>query len=127
MSKIPTHLLYTPEHEWVLIEKGVAFIGVTDHAQDQLGDIVYLGEFAPPGTSVEAGDIVGVIESVKATSDIFTPLSGTVVEVNEELIETPESINDDPYAESWMLKIKLTNKEEVDDLLSPDAYENLLD
>ncbi len=128
MSKIPTNLRYSDDHEWVLVDAdGTAFIGITDHAQDQLGDIVYLGEFPEVGESFEQGDTIGVIESVKATSDIFAPLSGKLLDVNLDLIESPEGINGDPYEASWMIKFKIADAEELEDLFDAEGYEALIE
>jgi glycine cleavage system H protein len=127
MPNHPKSLKYTQDHEWVHVEEGIATIGITDHAQDQLGDIVYLGDMPEAGDSVEKGDVVGVIESVKATSDIFAPISGEIVEINSDLIESPEIVNSDPYEEGWMLRIRFSDRAEVDDLLSADQYEELIE
>ena len=127
MSEIPPTLRYTEDHEWVSVEDGVATIGITFHAQDQLGDVVYLGDFPDEGDGVEQGDIVGVVESVKATSDIFSPLTGEVVGSNVDLDDSPELVNSDPYDGGWLLKIKLGNEKELDDLLSPAEYQALVD
>ena len=127
MSKIPAKLRYTEDHEWVSVQDGVATIGITFHAQDQLGDVVYLGDFPEEGDGVEQGDVVGVVESVKATSDIYCPLTGEVVASNVDLDDSPELVNSDPYDGGWLLKIKLANEAELDDLLSPAAYEALVD
>jgi glycine cleavage system H protein len=127
MSNVPSNLQYTGDHEWVLVDGKNILLGITDHAQDQLGDIVYLGDFPQPGESVEQGDVVGVIESVKATSDIFSPITGKIVAVNEDLLEEPAELNGDPYADNWILKIKITVKSELEELLSASAYEQLIE
>jgi glycine cleavage system H protein len=127
MSNIPSNLQYTGDHEWVLVDGKQILIGITDHAQDQLGDIVYLGDFPQPGESVEQGDVIGVIESVKATSDIYSPVTGKIVAVNEELLEEPAELNGEPYADNWILKIKFADKTELDELLDSDAYEQLIE
>ena len=121
MSEVRKELRYLSSHEWVLVEDGVATVGVSDHAQELLGDLVYV-ELPEEGSSIAAGDSVGVIESVKAASDTYAPLTGEVVEINGELEDSPEKINDDPYGDGWMYKIKLDDPEEVGDLLDPDAY-----
>lgn len=126
-TNIPKKLLYTSDHEWVLIEDGIATIGITHHAQDQLGDIVYLGDLPEEGDNVAQGDTIGVVESVKATSDIYGPLTGSVTEVNSDLVESPELINSDPYGEGWIIKIEIGDQDEVKELLDADAYEELLD
>lgn len=118
---IPQDLLYTSDDEWVRIDGETATIGVTDHAQDSLSDIVYL-ELPGEGDTFVAGDTFGVVESVKAAADLYMPLSGEVVAVNEELIDVPESVNEDPYGKAWMVKIKLSDVSEIDDLLDPEAY-----
>jgi glycine cleavage system H protein len=127
MSNIPETLRYSEDHEWVKVTGGVATVGITDHAQDQLGDIVYVGEFPDIGDSVEAGDVMGVIESVKASSDIFAPVAGKIVEVNPDLAESPELTNSDPYGEAWILKIKLEDPEQISELLTASAYEDLIE
>lgn len=121
MSKVPSELKFLSSHEWVLIEDKVATVGVSDHAQELLGDLVYV-ELPEQGSTVAAGDSVGVIESVKAASDTYAPVSGEVVEVNEELEGAPERINDDPYGDGWMYKISMEDPEEVGDLLDAGAY-----
>jgi glycine cleavage system H protein len=127
MSEIPSKLLYSEDHEWVSVKDGIATIGITFHAQDQLGDVVYLGDFPDEGDGVEQGDVVGVVESVKATSDIFSPVTGEVVEVNADLDDSPELVNSDPYVDGWLLKIRLSDEAELGDLLSAAAYEKLID
>lgn len=124
--KFPSSLKYTKEHEWVAVKDGVATVGVTDHAQEALGDIVYLGDLPEVGDAVDMDDVIGVIESVKATSDIFAPLSGEVVGVNEALDDAPELVNESPYDQGWILKIELSDPGEVDDLLDVEAYQQLL-
>lgn len=126
-TNIPKKLLYTSDHEWVLIEDGIATIGITHHAQDQLGDIVYLGDLPEDGDNVSQGDTIGVVESVKATSDIYVPLTGSVTEVNSDLVESPELLNSDPYGEGWIIKLEIGDQDEVKELLDADAYEELLD
>jgi glycine cleavage system H protein len=126
MAKVPKNLLYTNDHEWVKIEGGIATVGITDHAQDQLGDIVFLGDTPEEGEAVEKGDVIGVVESVKATSDIYSPVEGTIHAVNEDLEEEPEVVNSDPYGRGWIVKIKLDGGD-APDLLSPSDYEKLLE
>ena len=121
MSNVPSELKFLSSHEWVLVEDDVATIGVSDHAQELLGDLVFV-ELPEVGSSVSAGDAVGVIESVKAASDTYAPLSGEIVEVNEELEDSPERINDDAYGDGWMYRIKMEDPGEVGDLLDADAY-----
>ena len=121
MSEVPTELKFLSSHEWVLVEDNIATVGVTDHAQELLGDLVYV-ELPEQGSSVSAGDSVGVIESVKAASDTYAPVSGEVVEVNDELESAPERINHDPYGDGWMYKISMEDPEEIGDLLDAEAY-----
>lgn len=125
--EFPTELKYTKDHEWVLLVGDVATIGVTDHAQDALGDIVYLGDLPEVGDEVVANDVIGVIESVKATSDIYSPLSGVIVEVNESLDEAPEQVNESPYGDGWLLKLRVTDEGELSELIDVAAYEALLE
>ncbi|PLX79536.1 MAG: glycine cleavage system protein H [Desulfuromonas sp.] len=122
----PDELKYTEEHEWVLVEENIATIGITDFAQDQLGDVVFV-ELPDVGVEVEEGKPFGVVESVKAVSDIYAPLTGEVVEVNEELPDTPEMVNTSPYEDAWMIKIKLSDPKEVDDLMDAAAYEEFIE
>ncbi len=121
MSEVPSELKFLSSHEWVLIEGNIATVGVSDHAQELLGDLVYV-ELPEQGSAVAAGDSVGVIESVKAASDTYAPVSGEVIEINEELEGAPERINDDPYGDGWMYKIAMEDAEEVSDLLDAAAY-----
>ena len=121
MSKVPTELKFLSTHEWALVEGNIATIGVSDHAQELLGDLVYV-ELPEQGSTVAAGDSVGVIESVKAASDTYAPLSGEIIEVNDQLEDAPEQINNDPYGDGWMYKIALEDLEEVENLLDAEAY-----
>ena len=121
----PEELKYTDEHEWCRIADGVATIGITWHAQDALGDIVHC-ELPNVGETVSAGESFGVVESTKAVSDLYAPVSGEVVERNDNVIESPESLNDDMYDDGWLLKIRLSNEAEVAKLLSREQYEALL-
>ena len=122
---IPENLKYTKDHEWVLLEGDHATIGITDFAQSELGDIVYV-EVDTKGEILDSEAVFGTVEAVKTVSDLFMPLSGTIESFNEELEAAPEIVNDDPYGKGWMIKIKLTNKEEVKSLLDDKGYENLL-
>ena len=124
MLSVPEELQYTKSHEWVRTEGDTATIGITDHAQDELGDIVYV-ELPDVGATFEAGDSFGTVESVKAVSDLYTPVGGEVVEVNESLDESPEKINEDPYGEGWMVKLHVS--ETGAGLLSASDYEQLLE
>lgn len=125
MSKIVAGLLYTKEDEWVKVEGDEATVGVSDHAQDALSDIVYL-ELPDVGDSFEIGDTFGVVESVKAAADLYMPISGEVTAVNEDLIDAPETVNSDPYGAAWMVKVKLSNPAELDDLMDSDVYTTYL-
>jgi glycine cleavage system H protein len=119
----PGNFRYTKEHEWVSVEGGVATIGITNHAQAELGDIVYV-DLPKPGLVVEQGKTLGSVESVKAVSDIYSPVSGEVVEANELLADAPEKLNEDPHGVAWLAKIRLSNPEEVQQLMTAEAYEN---
>jgi glycine cleavage system H protein len=121
----PEKLLYSKEHEWVRIEGDHAWIGITDYAQNSLGDIVYV-ELPKAGAQVSQFGNIGVVESVKAVSDLFTPISGEVVEVNAALEGDPAAVNRDPYGEGWFLKLKLKNADEAKQLLSSRDYEKLI-
>ena len=121
----PEELKYTEEHEWVAIEEDIATIGISDFAQRQLGDVVFV-ELPEVGDELEAGKPFGVVESVKAVSDIYSPLSGEVVEINEELPDAPETLNTSPYEDGWLIKVRLSNPQEVDDLLDVSAYQELV-
>ncbi len=122
MSENPEDLYYTNSHEWLkLDENGVAIVGISDFAQSELGDVVYV-ELPAAGSLVNAKDEVSVIESVKTASDIYAPVSGEIVAVNEELENSPESVNSSPYDHGWLFKIKMSDESELDDLLSAEAY-----
>lgn len=118
---IPADLKYTKDHEWVKIEGDTATIGITDFAQGELGDIVYV-EIETEGESLDAEDVFGTVEAVKTVSDLFMPLSGEVSEVNEELEDSPEIVNDSPYEDGWMIKIKMSDTSEADGLMSAEEY-----
>ena len=120
---IPDDLQYTKSHEWVRAENGTVTIGITDHAQEELGDVVFV-ELPDVGDTIGAGESFGTVESVKAVSDLYTPVGGEVVEVNSSLEDAPEKINDDPYGEGWI--VKLSTSEEAD-LLSPEEYEKVVE
>lgn len=120
----PEDLLFSKEHEWVKLDGESATIGITDYAQNALGDIVYV-ELPKVGTTIEQFSNVGVIESVKAVSDLFTPMSGEVVEVNDELESDPAAVNREPYGAGWLLKIRLSKPDEAKSLLSPGDYEKI--
>nr|MDO8116605.1 glycine cleavage system protein GcvH [Candidatus Sigynarchaeota archaeon] len=123
---VPDDLLYTKTHEWAKVgTNGTFLMGITDHAQHELTDIVYVDDFPELGDDVKAGAVVSVIESVKAVADVFSPLSGKVLEINQELENKPESLNKAPY-DSWILKIKMSDEKELDQLLKPDQYKAIL-
>ncbi len=121
---IPEGLQYAKSHEWVRVEDGVATVGITEHAQEELGDVVFV-ELPEKGASFSAGDTFGTIESVKAVSDLYAPVGGEVVEVNDALNDTPESVNEDPYGEGWIIRMQVS--EEGEDLLSAGEYEKFLE
>lgn len=118
---IPQNLKYTKDHEWVLIEGDVATVGITDFAQGELGDIVYV-EVETIGDSLDKDEVFGTVEAVKTVSDLFLPLTGEVIAFNEALEDEPEKVNESPYEEGWMIKMKITNLDEVNDLLDAEAY-----
>ncbi|KAF1008034.1 MAG: Glycine cleavage system H protein [Luteibacter sp.] len=127
MSDIPGDLKFAKSHEWVRVEQdGTVTVGISDHAQAQLGDLVYV-ELPEVGSSVQAGNGTAVVESVKAASDIYSPLSGEVIAVNEELADAPETINSDAYGDGWIFKLKISDKSELDNLLTPDEYSELVE
>jgi glycine cleavage system H protein len=123
MANVPESLHYSKDHEWVRVDGDLAVIGITDHAQEQLGDVVYV-ELPKPGESFAANGSFGSVESVKAVSEIFTPVSGEVTEVNESLNDEPEKVNKDPYTDGWMIKMKMKSPGEVDSLLTAAEYED---
>ncbi len=125
MSNVPSELKFLSSHEWVSVDGDVATVGVSDHAQELLGDLVFV-ELPETGSAVSAGDSVAVIESVKAASDTYAPVSGEIIEVNEELEDSPERINDDPYGDGWMYRLKMDDPGEVGDLLDADSYMNVI-
>jgi glycine cleavage system H protein len=125
MSNIPDSLKYTKDHEWIrLNDDGTGVIGITDHAQESLGDITFV-ELPDIGATFAISEPLGVVESVKAASDLFMPVAGEVLEINEQLLESPEFVNDDAYGEGWMVKIRLTDDGESNDLLTPEAYADI--
>ena len=123
--QIPETLRYSEEHEWVLVENGVATIGITDHAQEELGDIVFV-ELPAIGANLAKAGTLGVVESVKAVSDVYAPVAGTVTTVNEALTAKPETINEDPYGAGWMVKVTLADPAEVDALMTAAQYREFL-
>lgn len=122
---IPKDLKYTKDHEWVKIDGDKVTIGVTDYAQDELGDIVYV-EVESLDETLDRDEVFGTVEAVKTVSDLFLPLSGTIEEFNESLEDEPEKVNEDPYGEGWMVKVKLSDTEEINDLMSAKDYEELI-
>jgi len=122
---IPQELKYTKDHEWVKIEGNVATIGVTDFAQGELGDIVYV-EVETVGENLEKEEVFGTVEAVKTVSDLFLPLTGEIVEFNDSLEDTPEKVNTDPYGEGWMVKMKFSDESEIASLLSAEDYQELI-
>jgi glycine cleavage system H protein len=122
---VPSDLRYTPDHEWLREDGGLAVVGITQHAQEALGDIVFV-DLPAVGTQVKQGATFGTVESVKAVSDLFAPISGEVAAVNEAVTAKPEVVNQDPYGAAWMIKIKPADKGEIQKLLTPAAYEKLL-
>lgn len=121
----PNNYRYTKDHEWVVVENGVGTVGITVHAQDELGDIVYV-DLPTVGATVAKGDTFGSVESVKAVSDLYSPISGEVAEVNTALNDAPEKLNADPHGDAWLIKVKLTDPAEVESLLSAEDYQNYL-
>ena len=121
----PKDLKYDREHEWVRAEGDVAVIGISHFAQDQLGEVVYV-DLPSAGDTIAAGDSFGEVESVKSVSELFTPVSGEILEVNDALDDAPETVNEDPYGEGWMIKVKLSDPAEVDSLMDADGYEAFL-
>ena len=122
---IPAELKYTKDHEWIKIEGDIATVGITDYAQGELGDIVYV-EIEALGEQLDKEEIFGSVEAVKTVSDLFLPVSGEITEMNEGLEDNPELINDDPYGEGWIIKMKISDQGELTDLLSADAYKELI-
>jgi len=122
---IPDNLKYTKDHEWIKIDGEMALVGITDFAQGELGDIVFI-EIETVGEHVAKGDVFGTIEAVKTVSDLFMPASGTIIEMNENLGNSPELINKDPFDKGWLIKVKLDDKKQLDELLSATEYKNLI-
>ncbi len=122
---LPATLKYTKDHEWIRVEGDVAYIGITDHAQKELGDIVYV-DIDTLDKEVAQHEVFGTVEAVKTVSDLFSPISGTVLEVNSQLDGAPETVNSDPYGNGWMVKISIANPAELEELLSAEAYGELI-
>jgi len=126
MSDVPSDLKYLETHQWVRVDKnGLATVGITDFAQQQLGDVVYIG-VPELGATVTGGEEAGVAESVKSASDVFSPVTGEVVEINELLEDEPEKVNEDPYGEGWLFRVKMTDDGELDGLMDADTYSDLV-
>ena len=123
---IPDNLKYSKEHEWVRVEGDCAYIGITDFAQRELGDIVYV-EIETLDEELDKEAVFGTVEAVKTVSDLFMPVSGAVIEINESLEQTPEAVNEEPYGNGWMIKIKLSDESELKDLMDPAAYRDLVE
>ena len=123
---IPAGLKYTQDHEWVRIEGETAIVGITDFAQGELGDVVFV-EIETEGETLDKGETFGTVEAVKTVSDLFMPVGGEIVEVNPALADEPELVNKDPYNKGWMIKVKITNAAEIDELLSADDYQKMLE
>lgn len=125
MSHTPTELKYARSHEWARLEEdGTVTVGISDHAQDALGDVVFV-ELPEPGAQLAAGDEAGVVESVKAASDVYAPVAGEVVEINESLEDSPENVNSDPYADGWFYRLRIEDPSELDSLLAASDYDAL--
>jgi glycine cleavage system H protein len=126
MVEIKSDLRYTTSHEWIKVEGDTVTMGVSDFAQSELGDITYL-ELPEAGDSVTKGEPLGVIESVKAASDIYSPVSGEITEANDQVVDAPESVNSSPYGDAWLVKIKLSDQSQVDELMDSEAYEKFVE
>ncbi len=126
MIEIPEELKYTDEHEWARVEDDLVVIGITDYAQDALGEIVYI-ELPSEGDEITKGDSFGGVESTKSVSDLYAPVSGEVVEVNESLLDSPETINEDPYGDGWLIKVRIHDSDEFDELMDNEQYSEFLE
>ncbi len=122
---VPKNLKYTRDHEWILVEDDIVTIGITDHAQGELGDIIFI-ELPEEGDTFEKGESIGTIEAVKTVADLFTPVSGEIIEINEDLEDASEKINNDAFGEGWIVKIKLSTSSELDELLTAEEYEKVI-
>ena len=125
-TRIPEELKFSEQHEWIFLESGVGTIGITDYAQSELGDIVFV-ELPEVGEVLEKGQSFGTVEAVKTVEDLYCPVSGEVIEVNETLEETAEQVNSDPYSDGWMIKVRIDNAGELEELLSPDGYKEFIE
>lgn len=123
--EFPTNIKYTNEHEWIRLEGDTAYVGITDYAQQQLGDIVFI-DVTTEGETLDKGEVFGIIEVVKTVSDLFLPIGGEILEVNPQLEERPELVNQDPYGEGWIIKLKPTDASELDDLLDAAGYKEII-
>jgi glycine cleavage system H protein len=123
---IPNNLKFTEDHEWIRVEGDEAYVGITDFAQGELGDVVFI-EIETIGETLEKGETFGTVEAVKTVSDLFMPVSGEVLSVNEKLADSPELVNKDPYGDGWMVKIKITHAQELNELLSPEGYKEMIE
>lgn len=126
MIEIPEELKYTDEHEWAKIEDELVVIGITDYAQDALGEIVYI-ELPSEGDEITKGDSFGGVESTKSVSDLYAPVSGEVIEINESLLDSPETINEDPYGEGWLIKVRIRDSDELDELMDSEQYSEFIE
>lgn len=126
MIEIPEELKYTDEHEWAKVEDELVVIGITDYAQDALGEIVYI-ELPSEGDEITKGDSFGGVESTKSVSDLYAPVSGEVVEVNESLLDSPETINEDPYGDGWLIKVRIHDSDEYDELMDSEQYSEFIE
>ena len=122
----PSEYLYSKEHEWILVEDDICTLGITSYAQSELGEVVFV-ELPEVGASFNSEDEIGSIESVKAVAEIYTPVSGEITEVNSDLEDAPETVNDDPHLDGWLVKIKMTDPSELDDLMNAEAYQEFVD
>jgi glycine cleavage system H protein len=123
--KTPSDLLYTKHDEWVRVKDNVGLIGITDYAQDQLSDIVFVEIVAFEDDDLDQGETCAIVESVKAAADVYMPVSGKIIDINETLVDSPELVNEDPYGDAWMVKVELTDPGELDDLMDAETYKNL--
>jgi len=126
MASVPNGLHYTKEHEWVMMEDNIATIGITDFAQESLGDVTYI-QLPKEGETISKNDPFGVVESVKAVSDLYSPVSGRVVEVNQPLLNAPELVNQDPYTDGWMLKVEVKELSDIEDLMAAKEYKDYIE
>ncbi|GAP69601.1 glycine cleavage system H protein [Bacteroidales bacterium 6E] len=124
--KLPENLKYTQDHEWILVDGDVATVGITDFAQGELGDIVFV-EIETEGETLDKGEIFGTVEAVKTVSDLFMPVTGEVIEVNETLADNPEAVNKDPYGTGWMIRIKISDESEIANLMSAEDYKKMIE